>query len=104
MKINLNTTNLNARHIKGGNYGEKILIEKEYIMQDIEYFKNAIKKMIKMLDGSKKEVDDSNHVAKHPKGMINMAIYDAKTNTITQYNNVSKNNTKGTSSIKYNLD
>ncbi len=81
-----------------------ILSEEEYILQDKEYFKKAIKQMIKTLDGSKKEIDGSNHMAKHPNGMVNMAKYDAKTNTITQYNNVSKDNVKGTSIIKYSLD
>ena len=31
-----------------------ILSEEEYILQDKEYFKKAIKQMIKTLDGSKK--------------------------------------------------
>lgn len=83
---------------------KKVLTEEEYILQDKEYFKKIIKKMIKTLNGSKKEIDGSSHMAKHPNGMVNMAKYDAKTNAITQYNNVSENNTQGTSTIKYDLD
>lgn len=80
------------------------LISKEYILEDRNYFKKIIKEMIKTVGGSKKDIDGSEHMAKHPNGIVNMAKYDAKSDTITQYNNVSKTNTKGTSIFKYPLD
>jgi len=76
----------------------------DYILQDKEYFVKVIKKMIKAANGAKKEIDDSEHSATHPNGVINIAKYDAKTNTILQLNNVSEENPKGTSRLKYKLD
>lgn len=76
----------------------------DYILQDKEYFVKIIKEMINTVKGSKKEIDGSEHSAKHPNGMINIAKYDAKTNTILQLNNVSEENPKGTSRLKYKLD
>ena len=75
-----------------------------YILQDKEYFVKAIKKMIKAANCAKKEIDGSEHSATHPNGVINIAKYDAKTNTILQLNNVSEENPKGTSRLKYKLD
>lgn len=105
--MNLNTMNQN---IKFTNFKKEIIMDKmllteeEYILQDKEYFKKIITKMIVALNGSKKEIHGSSHTAKHPNGMVNIAKYNAKTNTIIQYNNVSQNNPKGTSIIKYTLD
>lgn len=82
----------------------KSINEEDYILQDKEYFVKVIKEIIKTIKGSKKEIDGSEHSAKHPNGVINIAKYDAKTNTILQFNNVSEENPKGTSRLKYKLD
>ena len=76
----------------------------DYILQDKEYFVKVIKKMLKAANGAKKEIDGSEHSATHPNGVINIAKYDAKTNTIIQLNNVSDENPKGTSRLKYKLN
>ena len=80
------------------------LENKESILEDRDYFKGSIRNALKLISGTKKDMGGSKLVAKHPNGIVNIAKYDAKTNMVIQYNNVSTVNKKGTSILIYKLD
>lgn len=76
----------------------------DYIEQDKNYFAKTIVQMHEKLKKSKKAVSSSKHIAKHPNGITNIAVYNVESDLVTQYNNVSEDNKRGTSQITYKVN
>lgn len=72
-----------------------------YILEDKEYFKNAVLEMEKFCRKNKVEMSKTKHEAIHPNGEKNVAMYDPKTDIIIQYNNVSDESPEGNSTLEY---
>ena len=78
--------------------------DEQYIIEDKEYFIQAIKELLNLCKEKDIDFGKTKHVAKHKDGIVNIAHYNQKTGVITQYNNVSPENPKGTSVLIYKLD
>lgn len=77
----------------------------EYIEDDKNYFKKMIieYEALCIINNKKPVQEKSKHVAKHPNGQINIAVYDPKTDVMKQFNCVTKDNPKGTSQMIYKV-
>lgn len=77
----------------------------QYIQNDKAYFKKIILEYeeLRKQKKLKPNIEKSKHIAKHPNGQINVAIYDPQTDIMKQYNCVSKDRPKGTSRMLYKV-
>ena len=77
--------------------------KKNYILEDKEYFKNAVLELKNFCEKNKVEISKTTHEAIHPNGEKNIAIYDPIKDIITQYNCVSDENPEGLSKLEYKV-